>query len=215
MKLKFIDRFLSIVFLIFMLSLQSIRLAAATGTDDNAAQIKRGAQLSPSCGACHGPDGNTANAELYPNLAGQSPDYIVLQLGNFKSGERPNDLMKGISGSLQLSDMRALGAYFGAQKAKRQPSVDAPLEAKGRSIFTKGSSAGAPACLTCHGAQGQGQAAFPRIASQPAKYTMEQLRVYRDAIKFNNPLASEMKAVAVKINQDEMSAVSAYLATLQ
>jgi len=180
---------------------------------NNAAQIKRGAQLSSVCSGCHGADGNTANAELYPNLAAQNPDYIVLQLHNFKSGERPNAVMKAIATPLQESDMQALAAYFGAQKVKRQPSADVAMEAKGRLIFSKGSAAGAPACLTCHGAQGQGQAVFPRIASQPVKYTLAQLVVYRDAAKFNNPLASEMKAVAVKINQDEMRAVAAYLAT--
>jgi len=198
------------VFFACMISLVPTSFAAS----GDVVEIKHGQLLAQTCAACHGADGNTANAALYPNLAGQFPDYIVLQLTNFKSGERPNGLMRTFANSLQQSDMQAVGAYFGAQKAKPQPSVDKTVEGKGRLIFTRGSAAGAPACVTCHGQRGHGQGAFPRVASQPMQYTLEQLHVYRDAEKFNNPLASEMKTIALKVNEEEMRAVSAYLATL-
>lgn len=77
-----------------------------------------------------------------------------------------------------------------------------------------GSKAGALACVTWHGAQGEGQTVFPRIASQPAKYTLDQLHIYRDALHFKNPLAIQMKEVAKKLSEDEMRAVAAYLSTL-
>jgi cytochrome c553 len=104
--------------------------------------------------------------------------------------------------------------YFSAQPAKAQPSSNAALEDKGRLIFTKGGANGAIACASCHGAQGQGQGAFPRVASQPAGYLLEQLHVYRDVPAFNNPLAMMMKGVAVKLSEEEMKAVAAYAATL-
>jgi len=189
-------------------------LAALTLATMHPAHAGSAPPSAATCIACHGADGNTANATLYPNLAGQAPAYIELQLANFKSGERPNPIMKGIATPLKPSEMHDLGVYFGAMKAKPQPSQDKALEARGRDIFTKGSATGAPACASCHGAQGHGQTAFPRIASQPATYTLEQLHVYHDVPKFNNPLATTMKNVAVKLNEDEMKAVSAYLATL-
>lgn len=189
-------------------------LAALTLAAANAAHAGTAPPSAQMCIACHGADGNTANATLYPNLAGQAPAYIELQLTNFKSGERPNPIMKGISASLKPSEMHDLGVYFGAMKARPQPSQDKALEARGRDIFSKGSAAGAPACASCHGAQGHGQSDFPRIASQPATYTLEQLHVYHDVPKFNNPLAMTMKSVAVKLSEDEMKAVSAYVATL-
>ncbi|GGC85893.1 cytochrome c [Undibacterium terreum] len=176
--------------------------------------IQHGQQIAQTCVACHGIDGNTASPALYPNLAGQAPAYLELQLVNFKSGERPNAIMKGFAASLKDSDMHDVSEYFGAQTAKPQASSNRDLEEEGKRIFTKGSSAGAPACASCHGAQGHGQAAFPRVASQPASYTLEQLHVYRDAPKFNNPLATVMKGVAVKLSEDEMKSVSAYIATI-
>lgn len=193
----------------------TLLLSAAPATaaeQQNTSQ--RGRQLAQACAACHGINGNTTNPALYPNLAGQAPAYLELQLANFKSGERPNPIMKGFAAALTDADMRDLGVYFGAQAVKAQPASNHAQEEKGKHIFTQGSNAGAPACASCHGAQGHGQAAFPRIASQPAGYTLEQLHVYRDAPKFNNPLATVMKGVAVKLSEDEMKAVSAYIATM-
>jgi cytochrome c553 len=179
---------------------------------DQQNSIRHGRQLAQACAACHGIDGNTANPALYPNLAGQAPAYLELQLTNFKNGERPNPIMKSFAAPLKDSDIHDLGVYFGAQAVKAQPQSNRELEEKGKRIFTAGSAAGAPACTSCHGVQGQGQAAFPRIASQPAGYTLEQLYVYRDAPKFNNPLATVMKGIAVKLSEEEMKSVSAYLA---
>ena len=189
--------------------------AATTTKQNDAAQIKRGEQSAKGCAACHGADGNTANADLYPNLAGQLPDYIVLQLTNFQSGERPNPVMKSIATPLQQQAMHDIAAYFAVKTPRPQASADKALEEKGKKVFTSGSLAGAPACVACHGQQGHGQAPFPRIAAQPAKYTLEQLHVYRDVPNFVNPLAAEMQTVAAKLNEDEMKAVSAYLSTLQ
>ncbi|HEX8615793.1 MAG TPA: c-type cytochrome [Telluria sp.] len=171
--------------------------------------------LLQSCAACHGATGNTADAALYPNLAGQSAAYIELQLNNFRSGERPHAQMRAVAEQLTGPEMRALAAFYAAQPAKAQALSDAALEQQGRRIFEHGSTAGAPACASCHGQQGHGQAPFPRIASQPAGYTLEQLKVYRDAPKFNNPLATAMKEVALKLGDADMRAVAAYLATVR
>jgi cytochrome c553 len=191
-------------------------LAAAhrAGWAAEPAQTARGAALAVACAACHGAHGNTADAARYPNLASQDSAYLVLQLKNFQSGERPNAIMKAYAASLSPAQMDDLAAYFSSSPAKPQKSRDAALEASGRAVFTSGSKSGAPACAACHGTKGQGQAVFPRIASQPAQYTLEQLHVYRDAASFKNPLATQMKDVAKKVSDDEMRAVAAYLATL-
>jgi len=46
----------------------------------------------------------------------------------------------------------------------------------GKQISTQGAN-GAPACITCHGAQGEGNpaAGFPQLAGLGAKYLSEQL----------------------------------------
>jgi cytochrome c553 len=170
-------------------------------------------QLAQACVACHGATGNSADPLRYPNLAAQAPAYLALQLKNFRSGERPNPVMRAIAQALSPADMQALGQYFGAQAAQPQASRYPAQEQMGRRIYEQGG-AGAPACAGCHGPQGHGQSGYPRIASQPAPYLLEQLRVYRDVPHFGNPLATMMKGVAVRLKEGEMQAVAAYLATL-
>ena len=163
-------------------------------------------RIAQACAACHGVDGNSADPARYPNLAAQVPAYLALQLANFKSGERPDPVMKAIAVSLTTSDIRDLAVYFGARTAKPQPSSNRALEELGRRIFTGN-------CAACHGADGHGQGTAPRVASQPVSYTHAQLRVYKTAPSFHNPLAMVMKGVAVKLSDDDMAAVAAYLAT--
>src|SRR5690606_17206066 len=55
-----------------------------------------GAGKAAVCGACHGADGNSTDAQ-YPKLAGQSEAYIVRQLSHFKSGQRQNPIMMGMA----------------------------------------------------------------------------------------------------------------------
>jgi len=191
----------------------ALACGGAASAADPAPSIQHGQQLAQACAACHGLDGNS-RAPGYPNLAAQAPAYLELQLANFKSGERPHAVMKAIASALKPGEAHELSLYFGAQPAKAQPSSNAGLEEKGRIIFTQGGANGATACASCHGAQGQGQGAFPRVASQPAGYLLEQLHVYRDARAFNNPLATMMKGVAVKLGEEDMKAVAAYTATL-
>jgi cytochrome c553 len=172
------------------------------------------AALLQRCAACHGASGNPVAAAPYPTLAGQSAAYIELQLNNFRSGERPHAQMRSIAEQLSAPQMRELAAFFAARPARPRPTQDAALERQGRRIFEQGSTGGAPACASCHGPRGHGQQAFPRIASQAAGYTLAQLKVYRDAPRFNNPLATAMKQVAVKLGEADMRAVAAYLASL-
>ena len=66
------------------------------------------------CGACHATDGNSTSP-AYPSLAGQHPEYIAKQLGEFKSGARKNAIMAAQVGALSKQDMADLAAYFASQ----------------------------------------------------------------------------------------------------
>ncbi len=61
---------------------------AALAAGDAAA----GKAKSATCAACHNADGNSTIAQ-YPKLAGQSADYLLKQLQDYKSGTRANPIM--------------------------------------------------------------------------------------------------------------------------
>ena len=77
--------------------------------DASAGKAKSGA-----CAACHGADGN-GNIPLYPRLAGQHEDYLRKALGDYQSGARRNEVMKGMVTFLSAQDLDDLAAWFASQ----------------------------------------------------------------------------------------------------
>ena len=67
----------------------------------------------PACAGCHGPAGAGIPAQ-FPRLAGQYPEYIDLQLKNFRIGERSNDaamMMRNIAEKLSDKQIKAVADY--------------------------------------------------------------------------------------------------------
>ncbi len=204
-------------------------IAVATASAGAGAATASAPAAAAQCAACHGADGNNGDNSTgsgAPSLAGQLPAYIKLQLANFKSGERPHAAMQAIATGLSAQQIDSLSAWYGAAPPAIavaedwMPKPDPAQLARGKQVFEHGAGGdqGAPACATCHGARGQGQAApvlYPRIASQDPAYTAEQLKVYRSAPSFKNPLAMVMKSVAVKLSEADAQAVSLYLSTVK
>jgi len=56
-----------------------------------AGDAARGQALYPTCGACHGAQGEGMQALNAPALAGQEEWYVIRQLQNFKNGIRGKD----------------------------------------------------------------------------------------------------------------------------
>ena len=70
-----------------------------------------GKAKSMMCAACHGGNG-ISQIPMYPNLAGQKEQYLVLQLKAFRDGERKNMQMSPMSTGLSDTDIENLAAYY-------------------------------------------------------------------------------------------------------
>ncbi len=71
------------------------------------------------CIGCHGiPMYHTAFPSVYhvPYIAGQSPQYTVQALKEYRAGERNHPSMQGIAKSLSDQDMADLAAYYGTSQ---------------------------------------------------------------------------------------------------
>ncbi len=167
------------------------------------------------CAACHAADGNSASP-ANPVLAGQHADYTAKQLANFKSGERKNPVMLGMATALSPQDMKNLGAYFEGQKPKTRAARNPELVKLGQQIYRGGIMAkGVAACASCHGPSGAGiPAQFPRVAGQYSEYTLAQLQAFRAGERGNDP-NQMMRAIAAKLSDREIKAVSEYMAGLR
>ncbi|MGU7775971.1 c-type cytochrome [Burkholderia sp. MR1-5-21] len=84
--------------------------------------------------------------------------------------------------------------------------------ALGKTIATNGTTTGVAACIGCHGANSEGNAAagFPRLAGVPAAYLSAQLAAFADGSR-QNPV---MQPLAKLLSAHERDAVSAYFASL-
>jgi cytochrome c553 len=166
------------------------------------------------CSNCHGATGNSISPN-FPNLAAQQEAYIVNQLHEFKGHSRQDpagfEYMWGLSHNLTDKQIQELAVHFAAQKLERRPVEGEPARIEaGKTVFTGGVPAkGIPPCVSCHGPEGLGNAAFPRIAGQHADYLVKQLTVFQRTNE--RPEGSIMKTVAHELTRDNIEDVSAYL----
>ena len=169
------------------------------------------------CSNCHGLTGHAVSPN-FPNLAGQLAPYTTAQLKGFRAQSRHDpagfEYMWGLSRSLTDAQIDGLAAYYAAQPpVAPTPVVDRKRLDAGKAIFDTGVAAKAvPACASCHGNQGQGLAAFPRLAGQHADYVVKQLLVFQRTDE--RPEGSIMKTVAHELSDQNVRDVAAYVQSL-
>jgi cytochrome c553 len=130
-------------------------------------------------------DGNNLDPGI-PKLAGQLEAFLVLQLRNYKSGERPHPVMAAIATPLSEHEIRLAARHYARQPPMRhEGAADPALLKRGEAVFIfRIVKPGAPACQYCHGAAGQGvvrcsrgwPASIRRSSSRRCSRTARRLR---------------------------------------
>lgn len=169
------------------------------------------------CSNCHGVTGNSRSPE-FPNLAAQQQAYLVVQLTGFKAHTREDppgpEYMWGLSHNLTDKQITELATYFSTQKLLHEPVEGKPerIEA-GRVIFNDGiPDKGIPACASCHGPEGLGNAVIPRIAGQHLAYLVKQLTVFQHT--HQRPAGPAMEVVAHNLSYENMDIVAEFIQAL-
>ena len=163
------------------------------------------------CSTCHGPRGISTSPE-FPILAAQRSGYLAAQIDAFRKQTRAekdaHDFMWGIAGRLDEKIIVGIAAYYAAQPPVAGRTDDATLVAKGKELFDKGvPERSIPACATCHGANGEGIADFPRLAGQHGKYVAKQLTYIQSLTR----AAPVMHGIVKDLTPGEIQAVAAYV----
>jgi cytochrome c553 len=189
----------------------SADVAKDTLTDAQKAAVHTTIQ---TCGTCHGVDGRSVSP-TFPNLAAQTAPYIELQLHAFKDQSRADPdaqaYMWGMASQLSDATISALAAYFAAQPAAAGRPGNPALLSLGKHLFEEGVPAQQiPPCASCHGANAQGMATFPRLAGQHAPYLLRQLLVIQSVLR----TAPVMHGVVKNLTKDQMQALVAYLESI-
>jgi cytochrome c553 len=159
-----------------------------------------------ACAACHGENGIPPD-KSWPVIWGQHQGYLYLQLRDFKSGARKNDVMGPIAEKLERDDMLAIALYF-SQKAwpnLRQARADGAVATQAQRT---NASVG---CTGCHQAGYQGEGTQPRLAGQSADYILKSMMDFRTRRRGNNPGMSDLMNATSEV---DLKALTAYLAGL-
>jgi cytochrome c553 len=165
--------------------------------------VAAGKSAAAGCAGCHGETGTTKIPGT-PSLSGLDPKYLVAALKAYKSGQRKNDVMKGMVASISDANMESIALFYGLQKPQRAETSAAGDKTAG--------AATAGACAGCHGSDGvSGNPAIPSIAGQDAGYIEAALRGYKSGARGDET----MKGLAASFDDKAIKNVAAYYADLQ
>ncbi len=191
------------------LALGALLLGASAGAWAQVDEARAKKIAGGSCFLCHGMNGESTS-EIFPRLAGQHAEYIAKQLAAFKSGQRKSTAMADMVAKLTPDEMLALGKYYEQMSPPKEAAKDTQLAGMGQYIYHQGNKfSGVPACASCHGANGEGAANLPRLATQFPGYIHTQLKQFNKRDRTNDNAVMHM--VAEKMSELEMAAVAEYL----
>jgi len=180
-----------------------VLVAALQLADATAQTIDEKAQV---CAGCHGENGVPQQKD-WPVIWGQQQGYLYLQLRDFKSGARKDDVMSPIAQSLERADMQALALYF---SQKPWPNLQQPRAA--RDVAARAQTAiNAIVCTSCHQAGFLGDSTQPRLAGLTEAYLKKSMLEFRNKTRANNP---GMTDLMLAISEQDIADIAAYLAGL-
>jgi len=194
------------------MKLRLLIILAASLVTIGAGNADSGKDKVATCVACHGQDGNSM-VGLWPSLAGQNANYLVRQLQHIKSGKRSIALMAGILDNFSKEDLDDIAAFY-ASKNNTIGQVEADKVELGRKLYYSGSlEKGIPACSACHSPKGKGNApaGYPLLSGQQADYVTKSLKNYRSGERNNDESSQMMMAIAYKLDDVEIDALSSFI----
>lgn len=181
------------------------RIEAVTSTPQSRQKaIAEGKNAAFFCVNCHGETG-LGRFDNVPNLAGQNPAYLMVQIQKFADGRRKDDFMSGLIKALSEADRLNMAVYYASLTAPANTPKDKRAADRGRTHYSR-------ACVGCHGADAHGNRDIARLAGQKASYVMESLQKYRD--RRGARTDPVMSSVASGLNNAQIEDLSAYLSSL-
>ncbi len=181
--------------------------------------LEQGKQLNNQvCMACHGPKGISQTPD-WPSHAGQHSDYIVHQMELFRDQNRwdPQGLMTENAVGLSDQEIRSVAAWLEDQTPPGPREVDEELASRGESIYHAGiPEKDVASCASCHGPNGEGVpgAQFPAVAGQHKPYLSQSLHGFKSEER-QSDRNRMMRDTAGRMSEDEIEAVSAYMASME
>jgi len=187
----------------------------ASRVETSQVQIEAGRKKAEYCSGCHGADGNSELTD-YPILAGQTARYSYLQLKDYKSGRRTDEMMNAVAAGLRKQDMLDLAAYYASHQPKG-PRIQAgessvPFKPDPARVEAGKRKSAEVLCTMCHLGEFAGQNEVPRVAGQHPEYVVKQLKAYKTGMRTND--AGTMSTVSKTLSDEDIENLAHFLASL-
>lgn len=176
-------------------SMSSGEMRAALATPQDIAEGKRVAEAS--CASCHGLNGIPKPKDKdMPNIAGQRPGYLYLEMRVYQSGGRGNTPMNNAVKFLSDDALIKVAAYY----ANVDPAEPAPAPSgKAASAKPDAMSVGKAAsagCAGCHGETGiTSTPGMPNLVGLDPKYFIEAVKAYKSGQRKSDMMQTLVSAV--------------------
>lgn len=177
------------------------------------------ALVARACVSCHGSEGDRHLAGRVPILAGQSEAYLRESLLAYRQSDRNSGIMMPIAHQLTDNKIANLAAHFANLDpvfSNESTLVEDECIALGQRLAEHGDrQRKIPSCVDCHGpGSAHRNADYPRLAGQPAWYTVRQLELFSKRSRGGSPNASLMHPIADKLNAKDRQTLAAYYASI-
>lgn len=187
-----------------LIALLALFCLATFAEDDPFASVRGNLE---TCFSCHGAEG-VSNSPQYPILAGQEFYYIYVQLKDFKSGLRSNDIMSPIAAQLEKEDMKLLAKYFSEQEwpvVQEQGDASSSNNSKALAAINSGQ------CVACHLSGFEGDSRVPRLAGQHTEYLRKTMFDFKSKARNNSPSKSSLMGA---MSEQDIELMALYLGAL-
>lgn len=181
---------------------QAAKVEAAKGDDlrplrANAADVADGKRVADTaCAGCHGANG-ISSMKGVPNLAGQRPVYLYLELKAYRSGIRGTSEMNAVAKPLNDQALVQLAAYYASLEPAQSAAPPSGKAAPAKPDPVQSGKAAAAACAGCHGDTGVSKmSGTPSLVGFDPQYLLAAMTAYKNGQRKNDTMKSMLAAVS-------------------
>ncbi len=177
-------------------------LTALARADDEFAPVRNALQ---TCVACHGELGAKPLPQN-PILAGQEYYYLSVQLKDFKSGLRKNEIMGPLVQTLQLEELKLIAKFFSLQTWPAISHAPDPAKVEIAKVAIESGE-----CVSCHLGDFRGNSRVPRLAGQYPEYLTRTMLDFKNRIRNNAP---DKAALLATFSEQDIASLADYLSSI-
>ncbi len=175
-------------------------------TAQDVAEGKRVAETM--CVKCHGINGVSAQKGV-PNIAGQRPVYLHLEMKVYQAGGRGGNTMANTVKYMNDDAIMKVSAYYASLEPAEASIPSTAKAAPGKPDAVGAGRAAAAACGGCHGEAGVSKmAGMPSLIGLDPKYFIAAINAYKGGQRKHDM----MKALVSELSETEISNIALFYA---